>query len=92
MYDVWVLEGNCYFNQGQTYARSKQVVLWIENGAPSGDPPHKVIAYFEGEVSVDFAPSQDAAGKPQARIVDRQWINRFQSRTAPDPAREKRGQ
>jgi lipopolysaccharide export system protein LptA len=88
VYEVWVLEGNCYLNQGQTYARSQGAVLWIEQGGVHGDPPHKVIAYLEGKVSIDFAQSFDTANqattKPKARITDRQWLGRFFSRAAPN--------
>ena len=87
VYDIWVLEGHCYLNQGQTYARSQQAVLWIEHGTSADNPPHKIIAYFEGDVSIDFAPSFDAAKKPekpQARVEDKKWIGRFYSKRAPD--------
>jgi hypothetical protein len=57
VYDVWHLRGNCYLNQGLTYARGAEAVLWIDaRSAPDG--PTKVIAYFEsekgGHVAVDF--------------------------------------
>jgi hypothetical protein len=57
VYDVWHLRGNCYLNQGLTYARGPEAVLWIEMKEGT-DQPTKVIAYFEapagGEVAVDF--------------------------------------
>ncbi|HEX6963395.1 MAG TPA: organic solvent tolerance protein OstA [Lacipirellula sp.] len=57
VYDVWHLRGNCYLNQGLTYARGPEAVLWIEANDGT-DRPTKVIAYFEapegGEVAVDF--------------------------------------
>lgn len=88
VYEVWTLKGHCYLNQGQTYARSDEAVLWIERGALSGDPPHRVIAYLEGQVSIDFAPTFDEAnkptGKPKSHIVDKKWLGRFYSRSAPD--------
>ena len=46
VYDVWHLKGNCYLNQGLTYARGAEAVLWIDaRNAPQ--QPTKVIAYFE---------------------------------------------
>ncbi|HEX5444107.1 MAG TPA: hypothetical protein VFW87_09780, partial [Pirellulales bacterium] len=44
VYDVYVLSGNCYVNQGLTYARAQQAVLWIERGDARGGAPNKVIA------------------------------------------------
>lgn len=66
VYDVWWIKGNCYLNQGLTYARGPEAVLWVDaRGAPG--QPTKVIAYFEagvGErVAVDF---RRAAGDPKA--------------------------
>jgi len=42
-YDVWHLKGNCYLNQGLTYARGAEAVVWID----ARQQPTKVIAYFE---------------------------------------------
>ena len=54
-YDVYLLRGNCYIHQGLTEpARSREAVLWIECGAPGGEPPHKVIAWLEGDVTIDY--------------------------------------
>jgi hypothetical protein len=57
VYDVWHLRGNCYLNQGLTYARGPEAVLWIDSRESSGGPT-KVIAYFEStdgaQVAVDF--------------------------------------
>jgi hypothetical protein len=44
-YEVWHLKGNCYVNQGLTYARSPEAVLWIENQSPN--EPHRIVAYLE---------------------------------------------
>ncbi len=57
VYDVWWIKGNCYLNQGLTYARGPEAVLWVDaRGAPG--QPAKVIAYFEAgvgeQVAVDF--------------------------------------
>jgi hypothetical protein len=65
VYDVWHLTGNVYLNQGLTYARGPEAVLWIDS-RPLEDQPTKVIAYFEagdGErVAVDFRRNGDQAG------------------------------
>ncbi|MBA3481225.1 MAG: hypothetical protein H0T51_05360, partial [Pirellulales bacterium] len=62
VYDVWHLSGNVYLNQGLTYARGPEAVLWIDS-RPLEEQPTKVIAYFEagdGErVAVDFRRTGD---------------------------------
>ncbi len=82
-YDVYLLRGNCYIHQGLTYARSREAVLWIERGAPGGEPPHKVIAWLEGDVTIDYQTS-GAQASPQsqpsaAKISDKTWFGRFYS-------------
>ena len=57
-YEVWHLKGNCYINQGLTYARAPEAVLWIENHNPN--EPHRVVAYLA------------AAGKEQVVVDDTQ--------------------
>jgi hypothetical protein len=57
-YEVWHLKGNCYINQGLTYARAPEAVLWIENHNPN--EPHRVVVYLE------------AAGKEQVVVDDTQ--------------------
>ncbi len=84
VYDVYLLEGNCYVNQGLTYARSKQAVLWVERGGPNGEPPHKLIAYLEGDVEINYqADGKNQPGESQtigtATLKDRQWFGRFYS-------------
>ena len=78
VYDVYLLRGNCYVNQGLTYARSKEAVVWIERGGPGGEPPHKVIAYLEGDVTINYQQAESenkAAGA--ATLTDRTWFGRF---------------
>ena len=80
-YDVWLLRGNCYVNQGLTYARSKEAVLWIEHGNPEDGRPTKVIAYLEGDVDIRFQQGGSGAGAALAahtgRLVDKSWFGRF---------------
>jgi hypothetical protein len=83
-YDVYVLSGHCYINQGLTYARSQQAVLWIERGGPQGSPPHKVIAYLEGDVEINYqpdgaAPDGQIKSAGSATLKDRTWSGRFYS-------------
>ncbi len=85
VYDVYLLEGNCYINQGLTYARSRAAVLWIERGGPGGEPPHKVIAYLEGDVEINYQQA-DSQGKAAgaATLTDKKWFGRFFSALAVD--------
>ena len=82
-YDVYLLRGNCYIHQGLTYARSREAVLWIERGAPGGEPPHKVIAWLEGDVTIDYqtagAQAAPQAKAATARLSDKTWFGRFYS-------------
>ncbi len=80
VYDVYLLRGNCYINQGLTYARSREAVVWIERGGVGGEPPHKVIAYLEGDVAINYQQSGlqgKAAGA--ATLTDKTWFGRFYS-------------
>ena len=78
VYDVYLLHGNCYVNQGLTYARSRDAVIWIERGGEGGDPPHKVIAYLDGDVDINYQQAAEpgkAAGA--ATLKDKSWFGRF---------------
>ena len=87
VYDVWHLQGNCYLNQGLTYARGPEAVVWIDS-RDMGEQPTKVIAYFEagdGErVAVDFrrtgGPANDEGVLGQQRGST--WFQRMET-TAP---------
>jgi len=79
VYDVYHLRGNCYINQGLTYARAPEAVLWIDRTAQ----PTKVIAYLESEsgpkVVVDY--QQAAGGGRASQTLGRQqastWFHRL---------------
>ncbi|MBI3839024.1 MAG: hypothetical protein HY288_13980 [Planctomycetia bacterium] len=81
VYDVYLLRGNCLINQGLTYASSREAVVWIERGGAGGEPPHKVIAYLEGDVEIKY--QQSAAGESKAAgaavLKDKTWFGRFYS-------------
>ena len=84
VYEVWHLHGHCYLNQGLTYARGQEAVLWIDQR----EPTKKVIAYFEpekgGNVSVDFrrATETESAGQVIGREKSPRWFSRMTT-TAP---------
>jgi lipopolysaccharide export system protein LptA len=68
-YDVWVLRGNCYLQQGSQRIRGNEAVLWIERQNANET---KVIAYFEGSVKLD---RRGATGPINA--VQPSWLGRF---------------
>ncbi len=78
-YEVYHLRGNCYLNQGLTYARGPEAVLWIERSAALTQPT-KVIAYFEDQagqgVIVDY---DNDSSTPQSLGRERTstWFRRF---------------
>ena len=76
-YKVWLLRGGCLIQQGNSYARSREGVLWIDRGDGTENRQQKVIAYLEGEVEV----VQDRRPAPPARLADRAWLGRFYSST-----------
>ncbi|MGD9723263.1 MAG: hypothetical protein AB7O59_18480 [Pirellulales bacterium] len=78
VYDVYLLRGNCYVNQGLTYARSRNAVVWIERGGAGGEPPHKAIVYLEGDVTINYQQAADAArAGGAATLTDAKWFGRF---------------
>jgi hypothetical protein len=87
VYDVWHLRGNCYLNQGLTYARGGEAVLWIEP-QPGPGAPAKVIAYFEGgpkgQVAVDFRRTGGQASEKGLLGQQRgsTWFQRLESTAA----------
>ena len=79
-YEVWHLKGNCYINQGLTYARAPEAVLWIENFAPN--EPHRIIAYMEAsdreQVVVDDSQLElPVDGQQDTRKSQPAWFKRL---------------
>ena len=80
VYEVYHLRGNCYFNQGLTYARAPEAVLWVDRT----DIATKVIAYMEGDqdtrVAVDYQrePNQSSE-KALGRELSPTWFKRFKT-------------
>ncbi len=77
-YEVFHLSGNCYLNQGLTYARGPEAVLWIERGDSPGQPT-KVIAYFEDPnghgVMIDYREESAAASLGREKASS--WFRRL---------------
>jgi len=81
-YEVYHLRGHCYINQGLTYARAPEAVLWIDrSGAPQ--EPTKILVYLESpnaeRVVVDYQRS--SAGGQNAKALGQEksttWFKRF---------------
>ncbi len=81
-YEVWLLRGNCYINQGLTYARSSQAVLWIERGDNTANRPTKVITYLEGAVDIRFHQGVGDDAADTSRLTDKTWFGRFYTTAA----------
>ena len=77
-FEVWLLRGRCRLDQGGTTTRAKQAVLWVERGDPLEHRPHKVIAYFEGDVVTEpRVPAVLAHPRPPTTIREQAWLERF---------------
>lgn len=75
-YEVWVLRGNCVIQQGQSSARSREAVLWIDRARATDHRQHRVIAYLEGNVEVA------SDGRPGgSRLTDQAWLGHLYSGT-----------
>lgn len=61
--EVWILRGNCRIVQGQTVAEARDAVLWIDYAQPFHLVPHKVTAYLENEVQVNWQDSENGPVK-----------------------------
>ncbi len=87
VYDVYHLRGNCYINQGLTYARAPEAVLWIDHTAGTKRPT-KVIAYLESDtkkrVVVDYRQIKqtDSKAKALGKEEAATWFERLYT-TAP---------
>ena len=78
------MRGHLLLNQGLTYARADEGVLWVERGGPQGDPPHKVTAYLEGSVTINYQHGENGIvnttkGSLKDTISDQTWLGRFVS-------------
>ncbi|MFO0901444.1 MAG: organic solvent tolerance protein OstA [Pirellulales bacterium] len=80
IYEVWLLPRGVNIEQGGVVARADQGVLWIDKRAESTDEPHRVLAYFEGDVRLDYTHrggKHAATGQAAQSVRDRTWFGRF---------------
>lgn len=84
VYEVYHLRGDCYLNQGLTYARGPEAVLWIDRTQPAGHPT-KVIAYLEDHegqgVMIDYRDESARSALTSAQSLGREqastWFRRL---------------
>ncbi len=83
-YEVWVLRGNCCIRQGNSSARSAEAVLWIDHAAATSRQHSKVIAYLEGDVTIErprpdgpAASSNKTSLSDKTTLSDKTWLGRF---------------
>lgn len=79
-YEVWLLPRGATMQQGDVAAKAKQAVLWIDRHGAEGEEPSRVLAYLEGDATVDFGRRGDkhpATGKAAQSIHDHTWFGRF---------------
>ncbi|WP_197530442.1 LPS-assembly protein LptD [Bythopirellula polymerisocia] len=81
-YEVWHLRGNCYINQGLTYARAPEAVLWIDSSQAQLGAT-KVVAYFEsgadGNVVVDDPTENISSRNASTRQNLPTWFKRLET-------------
>ncbi|MGC3971287.1 MAG: hypothetical protein QM775_29280 [Pirellulales bacterium] len=90
IYDIWVLRGRCYVQQGAAAAEAQQAVLWVSRNADQyrsaalanlPESPQSgvtVIAYLEGDVRI-----ADARSGGSYQLRDRSWFGEFMSEVEP---------
>ena len=73
-YDVWILRGRCYVQQGGTAAEAQQAVLWVKRGLEFDHERNTVLAYLEGDVRI-----VDGRAEQPYEVRDRAWYGEFTS-------------
>lgn len=71
-YEVWALQGDCRIQQGNDSAASQEAVLWILRQGTGQRKPNSVLAYLEGNATLDLR--QDGG---RTRLTDQAWYGRF---------------
>lgn len=87
-YDVWVLRGRAFVQQGTRAAEAREAVLWVKNSSQFEVEDNLVIAYLEGDVRIIDG---GADGAKPAELRDSKWYGEFSSTLpinirAPTPA------
>ena len=81
-YDVWVLRGRCYVQQGAVAHEAQEAVLWVRrmpaDAVAAAPEQTHVIAYLEGDVKI-----ADARSGGSYQLRDRTWLGEFLSTAEP---------
>ncbi|MGE0608224.1 MAG: organic solvent tolerance protein OstA [Pirellulales bacterium] len=72
-YEIWALKGNCSIQQGQSFARSQEAVLWIELGR-YGEQTSRFTAYMEGDVTLDATRDGTVS-----KLENASWMGAYES-------------
>jgi hypothetical protein len=84
-YEVWVLRDDCEIAQAGKIARAQEAVLWVARAEPLSGQISKILAYLEGQVSVETirdGPAHRLIGRSADRIQAGRWFGRFYTSTA----------
>ena len=73
-YEVWVLRGRCFVQQGARATESREAVLWVKRAAQFEAEDNLVIAYLEGDVRII-----DGSGDKPTEVRDAKWYGEFNS-------------
>lgn len=73
-YDVWILRGRVYVQQGATAAEAQQAVLWVKRALEFDHERNTVLAYLEGDVKI-----VDGRNEQPYEMHDRLWYGEFTS-------------
>ena len=65
-YEVWHLKGNCYINQGLTYARAPEAILWLDANRPA-DQPNRLVVYMEASQAEQIVVDDPTSSAQQAK-------------------------
>lgn len=73
-YDIWILRGRVYVQQGETAAEAQQAVLWVKRALEFDHERNTVLAYLEGDVRI-----VDGRSAQPYEMHDRMWYGEFTS-------------
>ncbi len=73
-YEVWVLRGRCFIQQGTRATESREAVLWVKRASQLDAEDNLVIAYLEGDVRI-----VDGSQEKPTEIRDARWYGEFNS-------------
>lgn len=77
-YDVYFLQGNCSFQQGQTTVRSPEAVVWIAAERDKMTNRQEVTLYAEGSsAQMPVLIEQKDSQQGTTKITDQKWLGHW---------------